>query len=202
MKSGLMKVLVASTLLGLGAGSVYADADVSSNGNASDMAHNWTENPYSPAYDHPYRHGVMPTRETNEKMKAWEHAHSAAFAAPTASTGQLSFGGGVNGVGVLSGQSKVYLIFYGTQWGTQSTDANGNLTFSGDSAGAAAKAQMMFKGIGTGAELWSAELTQWCDGSTVANGATSCPATGAQYIPYQQNIFAGAWYDNSAESPA
>ena len=82
---------------------------------ASDNSHGWTKNPYSPAYDHPYRHGVMPTRETYEKMKAWENSHAAAFAAPTASTGQLSFGGGVNGVGVLSGQSKVYLIFYGTQ---------------------------------------------------------------------------------------
>ncbi|HSC13452.1 MAG TPA: pre-peptidase C-terminal domain-containing protein [Rhodanobacteraceae bacterium] len=206
MKSGLMKVLVASTLLGMGAGSAYADASdngiANANGNGNDNPHGWTNNPYSPAYDHPYRHGVMPTREVNEKMKAWEHAQSAAFAAPTASTGQLSFGGGVNGVGVLSGQSKVYLIFYGTQWGTQSTDANGNLTFSNDAAGAAVKAQMMFKGIGTGAELWSAELTQWCDGPTVANGATSCPATGAQYIPYQQNIFAGAWYDNSAASPS
>ena len=163
---------------------------------------NWTKNPYSPAYGHPYRHGVVPTRETAKQMEAWEHSHSANFAAPTASTGQLSFGGGVNGVGVLSGQNKVYLIFYGTQWGTQSTDANGNLTFSGDSAGAAVKAQMMFKGIGTGAELWQADLTQWCDGPSVANGATSCPATGANYVPYQQNIFAGAWYDNSAASPS
>jgi serine protease len=169
-------------------------------GNAN--PHGWTNNPYSPAYDHPYRHGALPTRETFSKMQAWEHSHSANFAAPTASTGQLSFGGGTGGVGVLSGQAKVYLVFYGTQWGTQGTDANGNLTFSNDAAGAAAKTQMMFKGIGTGAELWSAELTQWCDGSTVANGATSCPATGAQYIPYQQNIFAGAWYDNSAASPS
>jgi serine protease len=103
---------------------------------------------------------------------------------------------------VLSGQNKVYLIFYGTQWGTQSTDANGNLTFTGDSTGAAVKAQMMFKGIGTGAELWQADLTQWCDGAGVASGATSCPATGASYVPYQQNIFAGAWYDNSAASPS
>src|SRR5580765_4256551 len=201
MKSGLMKVLVASTLLGIGAGSVYADAG----GNASDSKdnpHGWTNNPFSPAYDNPHRHGVIPTRETNEKMKAWEHAQSAAFAAPTASTGQLSYGGGVNGVGVLSGQNKVYLVFYGTQWGTQSTDANGNLTFSNDTAGAAVKAQMMFKGIGTGAELWQAELTQWCDGPGVTSGATSCPATGANYVPYQQNIFAGAWYDNTVASPA
>jgi serine protease len=201
MKSGLMKVLVASTLLGIGAGSVYADAG----GNASDSKdnpHGWTNNPFSPAYDNPHRHGVIPTRETYEKMKAWEHAQSAAFAAPTASTGQLSYGGGVNGVGVLSGQNKVYLVFYGTQWGTQSTDANGNLTFSNDTAGAAVKAQMMFKGIGTGAELWQAELTQWCDGPGVASGATSCPPTGANYVPYQQNIFAGAWYDNTVASPA
>jgi serine protease len=188
--------LTAAVACGLVSG--IALAQDKGNGNP----HGWTDNPYSPAYDHPWRHGVMPTRETNEKMKAWENSHSATFAAPTASTGQLSFGGGVGGIGVLSGQSKVYLIFYGTQWGTQSTDANGNLTFSGDSAGAAAKAQMMFKGIGTGAELWSAELTQWCDGSTVASGATSCPATGANYIPYQQNIFAGAWYDNTVASPS
>ncbi|HSE12808.1 MAG TPA: hypothetical protein VLB69_09240, partial [Rudaea sp.] len=113
-----MKVLVAATLVGIGAGSVFADAGGNADGGSP---RNWTDNPYSPAYDHPYRHGVMPTRETNERMKAWEHAHSATFAAPTASTGQLSFGGGTGGVGVLSGQSKVYLIFYGTQWGTQST---------------------------------------------------------------------------------
>ncbi len=202
MKSGLMKVLAASTLLGIGAGSVYADAGGNANDNGNDNPHGWTNNPYSPAYDNPHRHGVVPTRETNEKMKAWEHSQSARFAAPTASTGQLSYGGGVGGVGVLSGQNKVYVIFYGTQWGTQSTDANGNLTFSGDSAGAAVKAQMMFKGIGTGAELWQADLTQWCDGAGVASGATSCPASGASYVPYQQNIFAGAWYDNTVASPS
>jgi len=53
--------------------------------------------------------------------------HGAAFATtqPSASAGQLTFGGGVSGVGVLSGQAKVYLVFYGTQWGTQGTDSNG-----------------------------------------------------------------------------
>ncbi|MEP6510927.1 MAG: pre-peptidase C-terminal domain-containing protein, partial [Dokdonella sp.] len=101
---------------------------------------------------------------------------------------------------------KVYIIFYGTQWGTQSTDANSNLTFSNDAYGGAAKAQMMFKGIGTGNELWSAELTQWCDGSGVANGATSCPApgtAGVNYIPYQSGgVLSGVWYDNSVASPS
>src|SRR5207248_3550226 len=39
-------------------------------GNATDAI-----NPHSPRYGHPYRHGVHPTRETHEKMKAWEAAN-------------------------------------------------------------------------------------------------------------------------------
>ena len=117
-------------------------------------------------------------------------------------TQTLSYGGGVDGIGVQSGHSKVYLVFYGTQWGTKGTDSNGNATFSGDSYGAAPVAQNMFKGIGTGAELWSAELTQWCDGPNVASGATSCPSNG-NFVPYQSGgVLSGVWYDNSAASPA
>ena len=197
--SRFTSLALTSLVLSMAAGVASADPG---NGGGDGKAKNWTDNPYSPAYDHPYRHGVMPTRETTKQMQAWEHSHSANFAAPTASSGKLSFGGGVNGVGVMSGQNKVYLVFYGTQWGTQSTDANGYLNFSGDSYGAAPKVQAMFKGIGTNAELWQADLTQWCDGPTVASGATSCPATGANYVPYQQNILAGVWYDNSAASPS
>ncbi|MER5638373.1 Ig domain-containing protein [Kitasatospora sp. NPDC002227] len=121
-----------------------------------------------------------------------------------AATGQqtLSYGGGVDGIGVQSGHSKVYLVFYGSQWGTQTTDANGNAKFSGDSAGAAGATQQMFKGIGTNGETWSADLTQWCDGAGVANGATSCPAN-ANFIPYQAGgVLSGVWYDNAAASPA
>jgi serine protease len=60
----------------------------------------------------------------------------------------------------------------------------------------------MFKGIGTGNELWSADLTQWCDGPNVQSGATSCPSNGA-FIPYQSGgVLAGVWYDNSAASPS
>src|SRR5205814_5957592 len=39
-------------------------------GNATDAI-----NPHSPRYGHPYRHGVHPTRETHEKMKAWAAAN-------------------------------------------------------------------------------------------------------------------------------
>ncbi|MEZ0091154.1 putative Ig domain-containing protein [Streptacidiphilus sp. EB129] len=157
-------------------------------------------NPYSPANQHAYRHGVVPTVKQNSKMKSWAASQHAATAATGPET--LSYGGGVDGIGVQSGHSKVYLVFYGTQWGTQSTDGNGNAKFSGDSAGAAGAAQQMFKGIGTNNELWSADLTQWCDGPNVATGATSCPSN-ANFIPYQAGgVLSGVWYDNSAASPS
>jgi serine protease len=158
-------------------------------------------NPYSPAAGHSYRHGVLPTRGTQAKMNAYTKAHASVTAATGPQT--LSYGGGVDGIGVQSGHSKVYFVFYGSQWGTSSTDANGNLAFTGDSAGAAGAAQQMFKGIGTNNELWSADLTQWCDGAGVATGATACPASGASYIPYQTGgVLSGVWYDNATASPS
>ncbi|MBM9510375.1 putative Ig domain-containing protein [Actinacidiphila acididurans] len=154
-------------------------------------------NPYSPAYNHPYRHGAVPTVQQNAKMKSWQAAQPAATGPET-----LSYGGGVDGIGVQSGHSKVYLVFYGTQWGTQGTNSSGDLTFSGDPDNAAPVAQEMFKGIGTGNELWSADLTQWCDGPNVASGATSCPSN-ANFVPYQSGgVLSGVWYDNSAASPS
>ncbi|MBD0692761.1 putative Ig domain-containing protein [Streptomyces sp. CBMA123] len=156
-------------------------------------------NPWSPQTGHPYRHGAVLGKEQQKKYKQWLAQHNQA-----AATGQetLSYGGGVDGIGVQSGHSKVYLVFYGTQWGSQSTDANGNAKFSGDSAGAAGATQQMFKGIGTNGETWSADLTQWCDGPNVAAGAVSCP-TNANYIPYQSGgVLSGVWYDNAAASPA
>jgi serine protease len=158
-----------------------------------------TENPYSPQYQHEYRHGAIPTVGVHESMQQWAraHANSAGQAGTNAKT--LSYGGGVGGVGVMSGQNKVYIVFYGTQWGTSSTDANGNLAFTNDAVHAASAAQQMFKGIGTNGETWQNELTQWCNGA--ASGATSC-AAGLTRIPRQTNILAGVWYDNTVASPA
>ena len=106
-------------------------------------------------------------RDVLKQMRQWDAAHNPSVAVTNSPT--LSYGGGTSGVGVGSGQVKVYLVFWGTQWGTQTTDAKGDLKFSGDSYGAAGVAQEMFKGIGTGGELWSADLTQWCEG--VASGS-------------------------------
>ncbi|HWX66570.1 MAG TPA: PKD domain-containing protein, partial [Rhodanobacter sp.] len=183
----LLNTLAACTLLGLAAAPVFA-----------------TEiNPYSPANGHAYRHGVTPTRDVHNKMKQWNAQHALAAQAVATGANTLSFGGALaDGVGVMSGKVKVYVVYYGTQWGQRTTNAKGDSVFTGDALGAAAVAEEMFKGIGTGGELWSADLTQWCDGPNVAVGATSCPAN-ANFVPYQSGgTLAGVWYDNSVASPA
>ncbi|MFI4967994.1 MAG: Ig-like domain-containing protein [Gammaproteobacteria bacterium] len=201
MQSLLSKTVLAAVLLGLTASAALAarpDPKV-------DFSGSQVRNPYSPAYGHPYRHGVIPHRAVHEKMKQWEASHAVGRAATGSET--LSYGGGTSSssqgnVGVMDSHVKVYLVFYGSQWGTQGTDSNGNATFSGDPDGGAPVAQMMFKGIGTGNELWSADLTQWCDGPNVSTGAVSCPSN-ASFVPYQTGgVLAGVWEDNSVSSPA
>ncbi len=152
-------------------------------------------NPYSPTYNHPYRHGAEPTITQQAKIKAYAQTH------PATGPNTLSYGGGIDGIGVTSGTPKVYLVFWGTQWGTQSTDSNGNLTFSNDTAGAAPYLQNMFKGLGTGNELWSGTMTQYCDGPNVSSGATSCASNDAHIGYPTGGALAGVWYDNSAAEP-
>jgi serine protease len=136
-----------------------------------------------------HRYGVMPTVQEMPALKA------------RAGGNTLSYGGGIDGIGVTSGHQKVYVVFWGTQWGTQSTNTAGNLTFSTDKAGAAPYVQQLFKGLGTGGELWSGAITQYCDGPAVSKGATSCP-TGAAHVGYPTGgALAGVWYDNSGAEP-
>ena len=167
--------------------------------NTAATAGSGISNEFNP-YSSKLTHSTLPGLQQYEAMKRTRLANQPHAAA----TGQetLSYGGGVDGIGVQSGHSKVYLVFYGSQWGTQTTDANGNAKFSGDSAGAAGATQQMFKGIGTNNERWSADLTQWCDGPNVAAGAVSCPSN-ANFIPYQAGgVLSGVWYDNAGASPA
>ena len=196
LRSGRASALAGLTGLALSvaAGLAASPAVAAPGGNPS--------NPYSPAAGHSYRHGVTPTREQQQKMNGWAKQHAPQGA--TAATGPqtLAYGGGVDGIGVTSGTPKVYLVFWGTQWGTQGTDGSGNLTFSSDTAGGAPKLQNMFKGLGTGGEGWSGVMTQYCDGPLVTTGSTTCPS-GAPHVGYPTGgALAGVWYDNSAAEPS
>jgi serine protease len=160
-------------------------------------------NPYSPRYGHPYRHGAIPTRTAHANMQTWWTAHRATQVfAPGTGIETLSFGGGIDGIGVTSGAPRVYLVIYGSQWGNAGSDADGNVTVSGDSNGEVPRLQQLFKGFGTGGELWSGTMTQYCDGSQVSAGATSCAGNAAHVAYPTAAVLAGVWYDNSIASPA
>jgi len=130
-------------------------------------------------------------------MKQWAAQH---HAAPQASANDLNYGGGIDGIGVTSGHEKVYLVFYGSQWGTQGTNSSGNVTLSGDPSGEAPYVEAFMKGLGTINETWSGVMTQYCDG--VAAGAQSCPASNTEHVAYPSGgALADVWADESTRSP-
>jgi serine protease len=144
---------------------------------------------------HPYRHGAVP-------MRGWLLTHASPRIHAT-SANDLNFGGGitVNGVnvGVTTGPEKVYLVFWGSQWGSQSTNGQGDATFSGDPSGVAPDLQAFFKGLGTGGEAWSGVMTQYCQG--VATGSQSCSGSN-QHVGYPTGgAIAGVWEDTSVAAP-
>jgi hypothetical protein len=157
-----------------------------------------TADPYSPAYKHPYRYGFVPTLGRLRQMRTWAINHPNVHAL---SASDLSYGGGIDGIGVTDGPEKVYLVFYGSQWGTQSTNSQGDITLSGDPSGMAPYLQQLFKGLGTGNELWSGVMTQYCQG--VATGTETCPSSNQYHVGYPTGgALAGVWVDESAPSPA
>jgi serine protease len=146
----------------------------------------------APAYSggHAYRHGVVPLR-----------GHQNVALATAISANDLNYGGGISGVGVTTGAPRVYLVFWGSQWGMEGTDSSGYATFAGDPSGMAPDLQAFFKGLGTNSETWSGVMTQYCQG--VATGAQTCPASNNQHVGYPTGgALAGVWEDTSAPAPA
>lgn len=143
------------------------------------------------AQGHAYRHGAVPMRGARG---------ASSHATPNASSNDLNYGGGVDNIGVTTGAEKVYVIFYGSQWGTQSTNSSGYAAFSGDPSGEAPRVQALFKGLGTNNELWSGVMTQYCEG--IASGSQSCPSTAAHVAYPTGGALAGVWADESSASPS
>jgi serine protease len=167
--SRALAALGAATLLG---GLLPATAQAAPGSDPADIA------------DHPYRHGAVQTLGAS---------------VPNLGLNNLQYGGGTSGVGVTTGAPKVYLVFWGSQWGTPGTDANGYTTFSGDPQNTAPVLQGFFKGLGTGSETWSGVMTQYCEG--VATGTTTCPS-GSTHVGYPTGgALAGVWADPSAAAP-
>ncbi|MEZ0089756.1 Ig domain-containing protein [Streptacidiphilus sp. EB129] len=111
----------------------------------------------------------------------------------------LAYNGGQDSVGVTSGPPKVYVIYWGSQWGTAGKDADGNTTLSNDPDSAAPYQQSFFKGLGTKNDAWSGVMTQYCE--SVSTGSTNCPAGAPHVGAPHGDALAGVWVDNSTAAP-
>src|SRR5262249_14632529 len=148
----------------------------------------WAANAYISSRLPEFGEGLPGLGHADAAMSSYT-GHAQILAATT-SDGLLHYGGG----SVVTSPPRVNLVFWGPGWGTMQHDANGDLTFSGDQFGGAARLQEMYKGLGTDGELWSGVMTQYCQG--VALNATSCPAT-APHVAYPSGgTLAHAYYDS------
>jgi serine protease len=96
----------------------------------------------------------------------------------------LTYHGGVGGVGVETGADKVYLIYWGSQWN------------SNDPSGEAAIQQNFFNHVG--GSSWNNSVTQYCEG--VATGTITCGTSGT-HATNPNNVLGGVWYDNASAAP-
>ena len=96
----------------------------------------------------------------------------------------LSYHGGIGGVGVETGADKVYLVFWGSQW-------TGN-----DPSGEAAIQQAFFNGVGGSG--WNNSVTQYCEG--VASGTVFCKGAGTA-ATNPTGVLGGVWYDSGSAAP-
>ncbi|MBV9337195.1 MAG: hypothetical protein JO243_15040 [Solirubrobacterales bacterium] len=102
---------------------------------------------------------------------------------------------------MIASAPKVYLVFWGSQWGSESPNADWYATYSGDPSGVAPRLQAFFKGLGTGGETWSGVVTQYCQDA--GTNTDSCPASSLQRVGYPWGgALAGVWEDTSAAAPS
>ncbi|HEV2360088.1 MAG TPA: IPT/TIG domain-containing protein, partial [Acidimicrobiales bacterium] len=149
----------------------------------------------APSYlqGHAYRHGAMPSL-------TYYRTHQAQFVHGN-STNDLNYGGGIAGVGVTTGPERIYLVFWGGQWGTQSTNGSGDAVFTGDPQSMAPDLQEFFKGLGNTGDSWSGVMTQYCQG--ISSGQQSCPANDIQQVAYPYGgALAGVWEDKTTLAPS
>ncbi|WEO93731.1 hypothetical protein A6P39_006755 [Streptomyces sp. FXJ1.172] len=110
-------------------------------------------------------------------------AHGTQAAAAVA--GNLSYGGG----NVVT-SPKIYVVYWGNQWGTGSTVTN-------DPSGEAALQLNFFQHAYGSGDTWSNSQTQYCQG--VATGTTQCNGAGTAVGHPAANPVGGTWLDSSAK---
>jgi hypothetical protein len=97
----------------------------------------------------------------------------------------LTYHGGVGGVGVETGGDKVYLVFWGSQWTRNDPSLEATILES------------FFKGVG--GSSWNNSVTQYCEG--VASGTVKC-GTSDVHATNPAGVLGGFWPDNGAAAPS
>jgi hypothetical protein len=132
--------------------------------------------------------GAGPARNADgsraDRPEVMMRVHGARPARPTKSK-NLSYHGGVGGVGVVTGADTVYLIYWGSQW-------NGN-----DPSGEASIQQGFFSHVG--GSSWNNSVTQYCQG--VASGTVTCGGSGS-HATNPSGVLGGQWFDNASAAPS
>jgi serine protease len=113
----------------------------------------------------------------------------AAHPAPRTKSSNLSYHGGINGIGVETGADKVYLVYWGSQWGSSPG--------SNDPSGEANLQQSFFSGVG--GSSWNNSVTQYCQG--VSSGTVFCKGAGPA-ATNPTGVLAGTWFDNVSAAPS
>jgi len=128
---------------------------------------------------------VHATVDQAERLK---HGNGQAHAGGGASTtSNLSYRGGIGGVGVETGPTaKVYLVVWGSQWGT-----NGSKDPSGEVG-----ILQTFLPAASGSS-WLDSVTQYCQG--VALGTVLCNGAGAAAT---NQLFTDVWFDDGSPAPS
>lgn len=145
------------------------------------------------------RTSILPTRAAWARGVRSDGKWHAQATAP-ALGGQVSYHGGIDSIGVVTGQPKVYLVFWGSQWGA-GTNVGGKLSLAHDPSNEAGILQDLFAGLGTSGEQWSGVMTQYCE--AVAIAATSCPTSNMAHVAYPTGgALAGVWLDNASAAPS
>jgi hypothetical protein len=114
-------------------------------------------------------------------------SHSAAKPAVTGS-GNLSYGGGP----VVTSPT-VYIVYWGSQWGTGTTPTS-------DPSGEAALQLSFFQHAYGSGDTYFTSQTQYCQG--VATGTTQCGTSGTHVGHPSASPVGGTWLDSSVSAPS
>jgi serine protease len=112
--------------------------------------------------------------------------HASAKPAVTGS-GNLSYGGGP-----VVTSPKIYIVYWGSQWGTSS--------ITNDPSGEASLQSSFFQHAYGSGDTFFTSQTQYCEG--VATGTTQCNGAGTPVGHPSSSPLAGTWLDSSASAPS